>query len=109
MKLKNMLKKLFLNGVEIPESAEPSYTDEQLKSSNKVLFQPAFITKKGQFARIDILEKLSDDSFHIYEIKSSTSIKTDKKHNHLKDACFLKIYHARMWLSNFKSFNYTSK
>jgi len=84
-------KKLFLNGVEIPESAEPSYTEEQLKSSNNVFFQSAFITKKGQFARVDILEKLSNESFHIYEIKSSTSIKTDKKHNHLKDACFQKF------------------
>ena len=83
-------KKLFSNGIEIPESANPSYSVEKLKSGNKVLFQPSFITNKGQFARIDILEKNQDDTYSVFEIKSSTSIKKDKKHNHLKDACFQK-------------------
>lgn len=83
-------KKLFPNGIEIPESTDPSYTAEKLNLENKVLFQPSFVTKKGQFARIDILEKNQDDTYNVFEIKSSTSIKKDKKHNHLKDACFQK-------------------
>lgn len=83
-------KQLFPNGLDLPENASPSYTQEQLASKHTVFFQPSFCTTKGVFARIDILEQLPDGSVHLYEIKSSTSIKTDKKHNHLKDACFQK-------------------
>jgi len=83
-------KQLFATGINLPENATPEYTNKQLKTDKTVFFQPSFVTQKGVFARIDILEKLNDGSFHIYEIKSSTSIKKDKKHNHLKDACFQK-------------------
>lgn len=83
-------KQLFTTGINLPENATPEYTNKQLNTDKTVFFQPSFVTQKGVFARIDILEKLNDGSFHIYEIKSSTSIKMDKKHNHLKDACFQK-------------------
>ena len=33
---------------------------------------------------------MSDGTWHIYEVKSSTSIKTDRKHRHIDDACFQK-------------------
>ena len=33
----------------------------------------------------------SNGTATLYEIKSSTSIKTDSKHNHIKDACFQKF------------------
>ena len=84
-------KQLFDSGFDLPENASPAYTKEQLGTANKVFFQPSFITDKGVFARVDVLEKLANGTFHIYEIKSSTSIKKDKKHNHLKDACFQKF------------------
>ena len=83
-------KLLFKDGFDLPENATPEYTAKKLKSSQKIYFQPSFLTDKGVFARIDVLEKLDNGTFHIYEIKSSTSIKKDKKHNHLKDACFQK-------------------
>mgnify|MGYP000494913134 CR=1 FL=1 len=83
-------KQLFENTVDLPEDASPEYTRQELKSNNTVFFQPSFLTTKGVFARVDVLEKLPNGTFHIYEIKSSTSIKKDKKHNHLKDACFQK-------------------
>lgn len=83
-------KQLFYSGFDLPENASLAYTKEQLGTANKVFFQPSFITDKGVFARVDVLEKLANGTFHIYEIKSSTSIKKDKKHNHLKDACFQK-------------------
>lgn len=83
-------KLLFDKGVDIPEKANLKYTEQALSSENNVFFQPSFLTAKGVFARVDILERLPDGSFHIYEIKSSTSIKTSGKHNHLKDACFQK-------------------
>jgi Domain of unknown function(DUF2779) len=88
-------KQLFPYGLDLPNNATPQYTSEQLKGDTKVFFQPSFITQKGVFARIDVLEKLENNSWHLYEIKSSTSIKKDKKHNHLKDACFQKYVLAK--------------
>jgi len=40
---------------------------------------------------ISVLENISDGTTALYEVKSSTSVKTDNKHNHIKDACFQKI------------------
>ena len=54
-------------------------------------FQAVFETDDGLFARVDVLEKMSGGTTALYEVKSSTSVKTDAKHNHLKDACFQKI------------------
>lgn len=79
-------KLLFPNGIYLPESNSPQFTEQQLNSDNKVFFQPSFMTKKGVFARIDVLEKLDDGSFHIYEIKSASSIKKGK----IEDVCFQK-------------------
>lgn len=79
-------KLLFPNGINLPENSTPQFTQQQLASSNKVFFQPSFLTKEDIFARIDVLEKLFDGSFHIYEIKSDSSIKKGK----LEDACFQK-------------------
>lgn len=79
-------KLLFPTGVNLPENASPQYTNKQLTSRNKVFFQPSFNTSKGVFARIDILEKLDNGTFHIYEVKSAVSIKKEK----LEDACFQK-------------------
>ncbi len=53
-------------------------------------FNHHFRTSKGVFARIDILERLADNTWHIYESKSSTSIKKDRKHRQIEDACFQK-------------------
>ena len=56
-----------------------------------VSFQTEFKTEDGLYARLDAFENLSDGKAALYEIKSSTSVKTDTKHNHIKDACFQKI------------------
>ena len=52
--------------------------------------QVSIKTESGLYARLDIIEVHDDKSFTIYEIKSSTSIKKDKTHNHLKDIAFQK-------------------
>lgn len=83
-------KMLFPQGVEIPLNASLDYTLAQLEKE-RFLFQPSFMTESNVFARIDVLEKMDDGSYHIYEVKSSTSIKKDKKHNHIKDASFQKF------------------
>ena len=79
-------KLLFPTGLNLPENTTPEYTNKQLNSNNKVFFQPSFISNKGVFARIDILEKLDNGTFHIYEVKSAISVKKEK----LEDACFQK-------------------
>ena len=83
-------KGLFENSISIPENATPEHTKIELSSEHTVFFQPSFLTAKDVYARVDVLERLSDGAFHIYEIKSSTRIKMDKKDNHLIDACFQK-------------------
>lgn len=84
-------KRLFEDGVEIPEGANIEYTNKVLTSDNQVFFQPSFVTGKGCFARVDILERLSDGTWHLHEVKSSTSVKKDRKHRHLEDCCFQKF------------------
>ena len=79
-------KLLFPIGLDLPENSTPHYTKQQLNSKHKVLFQPSFLTLKGVFARVDILEKLPDNTYHIYEIKSASSVKNES----LQDACFQK-------------------
>lgn len=82
--------KLFPHGIKLPEFGTPKDTEDALENDGVCFFQAAFKTDKGVFARIDVLEHLHNNTWHIYEVKSSTSVKTDKKHNHLKDACFQK-------------------
>ena len=79
-------KLLFPDGLDLPENSTPAYTKQQLISNHTVFFQPSFLTPKGVYARIDILEKLPDNTYHLYEIKSATSVKKGK----LEDACFQK-------------------
>ena len=79
-------KLLFPIGLDLPENSTPQYTKQQLNAKHKVLFQPSFLNQKGVFARIDVLEKLSDNTYHIYEIKSASSVKKET----LQDACFQK-------------------
>ena len=84
-------KQLFENGIDLPEYGSPDQTQEALKSFHKVYFQPSFATKNDVFARIDILKRLEDDTWHIYEVKSSTSIKKDRKHRQIEDVSFQKF------------------
>lgn len=64
-------------------------TDEFIQNSG-YYEQVALKTESGLYARLDIIEVHEDKSITIYEIKSSTSIKKDKTHNHLKDIAFQK-------------------
>tara|TARA_S200000501_G_scaffold376506_2_gene431654 strand:- start:429 stop:1907 length:1479 start_codon:yes stop_codon:yes gene_type:complete len=83
-------KMLFPNGINLPDNCDSTFTKEKLKDQHRFYFQPSFLTDSGAFARIDILEKLNNNTYHIFEVKSSTSIKKDSKHNHLKDISFQK-------------------
>ena len=66
-------KLLFSNGLDLPEYGSPTQTQNALTDTHNVYFQPSFSTNKDIFARIDILERLTDGTWHIYEVKSSTT------------------------------------
>ena len=83
------MQKLIREGYEVEQ-----YVQEYFKSNGNcgVSFQTEFKTEDSLlYARADAFEIKSDGTAALYEIKSSTSIKTDSKHNHIKDACFQKI------------------
>lgn len=62
-----------------------------LEQKEGVDFQKVFTTEDGLFARVDAIEKTKEKQTFLYEIKSSTRVKTEKDCNHIKDACFQKI------------------
>lgn len=51
-------------------------------------FQQDFRTNDGLYARCDMVKSNTDGSIDLFEVKSSTSVKYDKPHSHLKDAAF---------------------
>lgn len=81
---------LFPDGFEFSLDHPPYSSVDVLSETSEVFFQMPVISSDGAFARIDILKRLSDGTWHLYEVKSSTSVKEEKKHNHLKDVCFQK-------------------
>ena len=91
---------LFPNGVSLPPVVVTALTKTKEALSKKIetLFQPAVLTDDGLFARADILTCSSDNTYTLYEVKSSSSIKKKAGENHIKDACFQKITFERFGL-----------
>ena len=63
-------KKLFPNGVEVTRNSGIDITKSMLKENHEVLFQPSFKTQKGAFAIADVLQKVDDNLYHLFEVKS---------------------------------------
>ena len=82
------MKKLVREGYEVERYVRQFFEGT---GDRDVSFQNEFKTDDGLYARLDAFENMGDGKTALYEIKSSTSVKTDSKHNHLKDACFQKI------------------
>jgi len=82
------LQKITREGYEVERYVREFFVAD---ADRAVSFQRVFETEEGLFARADAFEETADGRFILYEIKSSTSVKTDAAHNHLKDACFQKI------------------
>ena len=83
---------LFAGGVSLPTGARAKEeTERALAQEVPVLFQPTFQTTSHLFVRADILERHSDGTYSLYEVKSSTSIKESAAHDQVKDACFQMI------------------
>jgi len=89
--------KLFPSGIELKGDKESliSQTKKGL-DDHQTMFQATFQTKSGLFAKIDILSFDSESNkWNLYEIKASSSIKTDLQHNHIKDITFQTIVAER--------------
>lgn len=82
--------KLFPDGIELTGSSDVlKLKTKQYLDKKQTMFQATFETDRDLFAKIDILEfDKESGKWNIYEIKASSSIKTDLKHNHLKDVTF---------------------
>ncbi|MEX2563843.1 MAG: DUF2779 domain-containing protein [Candidatus Paceibacterota bacterium] len=114
------LKKLIKDGYEVEEFAQQMFpsgveitgnsgvlkekTQEYLEK-NQTMFQATFETDRGLFAKADVLEFDEESGkWNIYEIKASSSIKTDLQHNHLKDITFQTIVAEESGIPINKSF-----
>ena len=82
------MQKLVREGYEVERYVQQFFDSA---GDRNVSFQAEFRTDDGLYARVDALENMGDGTTALYEIKSSTSVKTDAKHNHIKDACFQKV------------------
>ena len=82
-------KKLAAEGYEVE-----AYVRQLIESGEDAAcfsFQTVFQTDRGLYAKADMVRTNEDGSVNLYEIKSSTRVKTDAKHNQVKDACFQMI------------------
>lgn len=67
-------------------------TANLIKKKEFPIFQATFASEKGLLVKVDILDYDQESkSWDIHEVKSSTKIKTDRDHNHIKDVTFQRI------------------
>jgi len=86
----NLAKRVFPNGIEVEEQLDHKRSAEEtisLMRQRKPLFEAGFIDRGGRlYARVDILVPSGQNSWDIYEVKSSTSVKKE----HIPDVSFQK-------------------
>ncbi len=92
--VENKVQEMFPTGVFLDDMDDDiliKKTQEELKKKGTI-FQATFKSERGLFLKADIF-KFNEKSqkWDLYEVKSSSEIKTDLQHNHIKDICFQKI------------------
>ncbi len=80
-------KKLVAEGAEVERYFRQHFEDRNVQD---VKYEKVF-EADGLHARVDGFQTGDGDIGILYEVKSATGVKTDRKHNYLKDACFQKI------------------
>lgn len=88
--------KLIREGYEVERYAKDLFIDK-----DKVEFQKQIQTEEGFYAELDAYEP---EEGNIYEVKSSSGVKTDLQHNHIKDVTFQTIVAEKLGLKVNKSF-----
>lgn len=92
--VERLAQSLFLDGVLVSGKLDEQWkkTKELITKKESPIFQSTFLTARSLLAKIDVLVyNESSDSWDIYEVKSSTRVKTDRQNNHIKDVAFQKI------------------
>ena len=90
--------KLFPGGVALEGNEETllTKTKKLIEENSKPIFQATLKTDDGLFVKIDVLNfNKETEKWDIYEVKASSEIKTDIKHNHIKDITFQAIVAER--------------
>lgn len=82
-------RKLFPDGILVEAKTQEAKrkTEELVAAGTKTIFQATVITDHGLLAMADVLMKNDDDSWTIYEVKSTTEVKKD----HIIDSAFQKV------------------
>ena len=92
--VENKVQEMFPSGVFLDDVDDDILIQKTQKEMEKkgTIFQATFKSKRGLFLKADIF-KFNEESqkWDLYEVKSSSEIKTDLQHNHIKDICFQKI------------------
>jgi len=94
--------KLFPNGVALEGDEKELLTETKklVAEGDKPIFQATFKTDDGLLVKIDVLNLNKETGkWDIYEVKASSEIKTDIKHNHIKDITFQAIVATRAGVS----------
>ena len=94
-------RKLFPNGFLLSGKVEDlaKSTEKLISQKKSPIFQASFITNDNLLAKVDILEYDPESNhWNIFEVKSTTKIKNDREHNHIKDVTFQKLVLQRMGL-----------
>jgi len=94
--------KLFPSGVALDGDEKTLLVETQklVALGDKPIFQATFRTDEGLLVKIDILNLNKETGkWDIYEVKASSEIKTDIKHNHIKDITFQTIVAERAGIS----------
>jgi len=88
------VQKLFSSGIVLDDKKDEiliQKTQDELKKKGTI-FQATFQSKRNLFLKADVFRFNEETSkWDLYEVKSSSGIKTDLMHNHIKDICFQKI------------------
>lgn len=84
------VQKLFPSGVSVSgDKTTLLAKTQELLSGDRTIFQATFETPQGLFAKVDILKKNPETGkWDLYEVKASSEVKTDLKHNYIKDIGF---------------------
>lgn len=86
-----LARSLFPSGTLVNNSVERSIveTAELLENKTSSIFQATFLAADHFLARVDMILYVPEaERWDIYEVKSSTEVKTDRAHNHIKDVAF---------------------
>ncbi|MCP4551310.1 MAG: DUF2779 domain-containing protein [Bacteroidetes bacterium] len=92
--VEKLARQLFTDGIYINGEPEEQFekTKKFIAEKKAAIFQATFITERFLIVRVDTLVYNNiTNCWDIYEVKSSTRVKTDRQTNHIKDVTYQRI------------------